>query len=311
MTYLSLGFAMVLVLAGLFTIFASVQMTLQRRAISSRFHELMDEENTSRDWLGDLGQWLELIGRRVAGSAVHHDIRTHLVQAGYFSASAPYIFVALRIGFAICAGLTVLFARPEIQLQLFSWGPLAVAGAAILGYRLTSVFLKMRAEKRIKQIRTELPHVLDIVQMLLGTGVSIDQCLRYVSPMIAHTAPATVSALNKYVSDVDSGLPYDAALDRLGERLGADDARDFVGIIKQVLLHGGELTSTLHRFSEDLVQKYLSMCRENVGRKALYLTMVMLVFFMPVLLIVLAGPAVSELTGTLGEVAYTTERNNP
>ena len=43
----------------------------------------------------------------------------------------------------------------------------------------------------------------------------------------------------------------------------------------------------------------MATAREQVGRKAPQLTLIMIAFFMPVLLIVLAGPAVVTLTGAL------------
>jgi hypothetical protein len=41
-----------------------------------------------------------------------------------------------------------------------------------------------------------------------------------------------------------------------------------------------------------------------MGKKSVLLTAVMLFFFMPVLMVALAGPAVSDLSGTLGTVAH-------
>ena len=48
----------------------------------------------------------------------------------------------------------------------------------------------------------------------------------------------------------------------------------------------------------------MAQARESVGKKATHLTMVMILFFMPVLLIVLAGPAVVELSSGISSVAH-------
>ena len=109
--------------------------------------------------------------------------------------------------------------------------------------------------------------------------------------------------MKRLIGDVESGVPYDAALDRMGQRLGVDEGQDFANIIKQAMLSGGELGSTLRRFSADLADIRLAQAREAVGKKATHLTMVMIIFFMPVLLIVLAGPAAVKLTSGIGSVA--------
>src|SRR5690606_36517169 len=105
--------------------------------------------------------------------------------------------------------------------------------------------------------------------------------------------------LRRHIADLDAGMPYDAALDRLGQRLGIDEGQDLAATIKQALFQGGELGTTLRRFSVDLSEKRMAAVREQVGRKGPHLTLVMILFFMPVLLVVLAGPAVVNLKGAL------------
>ena len=55
---------------------------------------------------------------------------------------------------------------------------------------------------------------------------------------------------------------------------------------------------------EERLRVVQHVAREQVGRKSVLLTMVMLVFFMPVLMVALAGPAVSDVIETLGHVAH-------
>jgi tight adherence protein C len=134
--------------------------------------------------------------------------------------------------------------------------------------------------------------------------VSIDQALRHVAGQIDQTSPVTAAQLKIYLSEIDEGLPYDQALDRLAQRLGISEGRDFAGLLKLNLFQGGELGPPLRRLAADIGEVRLAMAREQVGRKSVLLTMVMLVFFMPVLMVALAGPAVSDVIETLGHVAH-------
>jgi hypothetical protein len=63
------------------------------------------------------------------------------------------------------------------------------------------------------------------------------------------------------------------------------------------------LNAPLRRLAADIGETRLATAREQMGRKSVMLTLVMLGFFMPVLMIALAGPAVSDIMGTLGSVA--------
>jgi tight adherence protein C len=139
--------------------------------------------------------------------------------------------------------------------------------------------------------------------MVLDSGVSVDQALHHVSLQIGRVAPLCAQMLGRYIADTEDGMPYDKALDRLAQRLAISEGRDFAGLLKQNLFQGGELSQPLRRLATDISETRLAYAREQLGRKSVLLTLVMLAFFMPVLLIAIAAPAVSDVLGTLHHVA--------
>lgn len=240
---------------------------------------------------------LEWLGRRVPG--VNNDIlRELLLQAGFMQPAALPIFTAVRL--VGTAGVFMLMFSHQRGLD---------AGRLFLGlfavffvYRLFAIILKLKAEARQRAVRQEMPPVIDVLLMVLNSGVSIDQCLHHVASMLERTAPLTGRVLRRYAADVDSGVPYETAFERMGHRLGIDEGYDLACLIKQSLLQGGDILATLERFGAEIADKRVAIAREQIGRKSVLLTLVMLAFFMPVLLITLAGPAVSNITETLKKV---------
>lgn len=283
---------------GTLVLISSLSLLQRRHEVLSRLSVLFAPERQRSTALGKVLRVLENLGRWMEGAKVNQDLRALVLRAGFFQSSALYIFVALRY----CLGFTVAVAVIVARSNGDSLGPGDLLLAGIFGYlfyRYALIALKVYADRRAAAIRRELPSVLDIMLMALDAGVSIDQCLRYVAGAVARTSPVTGEVLRRHIADIDAGMPYDAALDRLGQRLGLDEGQDFAATIKQALFRGGELGTTLRRFSVDLSEKRMAVAREQVGRKAPHLTLVMIVFFMPVLLIVLAGPAVVDLKGAL------------
>ncbi|NIJ43222.1 tight adherence protein C [Parvibaculum indicum] len=275
---------------------------LRQRTVSMRFGEMFETEGYAGSGIDRLLSSLEQLGRRLAGGSVSPEVRDLVVQAGFFTGSAPYIFLALRLAFAVFFTILMLFWLQATQ----GIGPVQIAIGIVFGYlvyRYALIAVKLLAERRAAKVRREMPPVLDIMLMVLDAGVSVDQALRHLSVVVPKTAPVSGFVLKRLIADVESGVPYDAALDRMGYRLGVDEGQDFANIIKQALLSGGELGSTLRRFSADLSDIRMAQARESVGKKATHLTMVMILFFMPVLLIVLAGPAAVQLTEGIGSVA--------
>lgn len=289
----------VLALATGTLVFAtSCLLLLRRHEVTTRLSLLFMPDREHGTFFELAWRTLERMGRRMEGARVNRELRALVLRAGIFQPSGVYVIVALRYCVAVIVGLAVIIARTDAAgLEPLDF----VLGLffGFLSYRYVLIALKVYADRRANIIRRELPPVLDIMLMALDAGVSIDQCMRYVAGVVSGTAPVTGEVLRRHIADIDAGMPYDAALDRLGQRLGLDEGQDLAATIKQALFQGGELGTTLRRFSLDLSEKRMATAREQVGRKAPQLTLVMIVFFMPVLLIVLAGPAVVNLTGAL------------
>lgn len=246
---------------------------------------------------------LESFGRKVAGTDSARTLQDLLLQAGFLSPGAVFLFAGLRLITALAvAGFTLLpgWLRDGVV------GSGDAAMAFFLGftaYRAFSIFLKLRSETRQREMRRELPYILDLLLMVLDSGVSIDQALQHVSLQVGRVAPLCGQMLARYIADTEEGMPYDKALDRLAQRLAISEGRDFASLLKQNLFQGGELAQPLRRLAADISEARLSLARERMGRKSVLLTLVMLAFFMPVLLIAIAAPAISDVLGTMHHVA--------
>jgi tight adherence protein C len=294
------------VVAGLLALATSGSILVRQRTAAMRLATLLASGRARADALERLMQWFERFGRKIArGGEGSREIRDILSRAGYFRPAGVFIFIGLRFGMAVGVGFAVLFWRGHSSGFGIVNTLIAVA-FALLFYRYALIALKYQGERRARRIQRELPAVLDLVLMVLDSGVSIDQCLHYVADVAKRSAPTTAAVLGKHVADVESGVPYDVALDRLGQRLAVDEGVDFANLLKQALFQGGELGSSLRRFSSEVADKRLSRAREEGGRRATYLTVVMVFFFVPVLLVILVGPAVVRVTDTVQAAAHRT-----
>jgi tight adherence protein C len=261
----------------------------RRAARRGKLHRLMGVPTKAIAFAAQMRR----IARFIPGAA-DDTLHQALQRAGYAQPQAPALFAVLRLLGAGGAFGAVLALRgtqgPAILLALlagFAW------------CRILSAFLAFKAKGRARALSRELPPVIDVLLMILQSGVSIDQALRHAAAMLDSIAPLTGPLLKRTLADIDSGMPYEQAFERLGRRLGIAEGHDLTALIKQALLQGGEIMTPLERLSTEVAEKRLTAAREQVARKSIYLTAVMLGFFMPVLLIALAGPAVSTILSTL------------
>jgi tight adherence protein C len=274
----------------------SAVLLSRRHATLARLRAVMGQEAPAQN---ALLRFLDRLGARIPG-AFDEGLRNMLAGAGYFQRSALPIFLALRLIATVMVFFVVLLRDGVISPEIF----LLAVFSAFFTSRLFVILLKLAAEARQRAVRRELPPLVDILLMVLNSGVSIDQCLRYVTGLLERAAPRTCLVFKRYVADVDSGVPYETAFERMGQRLGIDEGYDLANLIKQALLQGGEIMASLEQFGAELTDKRVAAAREQIGRKSVFLTLVMLAFFMPVLMIALAGPAVSNITETLTNVRH-------
>lgn len=277
-----------------------------KRTLKQRFYQYValrpDAPSIATTGINSLA-WL---GRKIMRANSVKELQNLLLQAGLTDPAAPFIFEGLRVVTALAAfALTSLPAYLRHEPMAMRRLALPFITAIFIYYAFT-ILLKLRIEARQREIRRELPYVLDLVLMVLDSGVSVDQALRHVGDHVGKTAPISSKLLRRYNADTADGAPYDLALDRLAQRLAISEGRDFAGLLKQNLYQGGELTPALRRLAVDIGETRLAMAREQMGRKSVLLTLVMLAFFMPVLMVALAGPAVSDIVNTLSNVAHDT-----
>jgi tight adherence protein C len=208
------------------------------------------------------------------------------------------VFAWARLGATVAAG--ALSAAAIMGLGKWSGpGPYLPWGAAGAAYLLSKRVLGWSAARRRRKVEAELPFTLDVFLMMLEAGVSLDQCFRTFAQLQGRAAPIITAAVAALVADLDRGMPHEAALDRWAERLGVTGSRELAGLFKRNLAHGSELSTALAAVARDYADRRVSGAREMVGRKSAQITVVMILFFMPALFIVLAGPAFVTLTHTL------------
>lgn len=271
-------------------------ISLRERALIGKLRGLISSRNDMPSLAAQVLKSLEMAGRKLAlNNKTTLEIRALLSAAGFYMPSAVYFFLLIRLAATIAVIPAVILWRGNTSLLT-----LLVAGAfAALFYRYSLIAVKYAGERRAARIQRELPPVLDIVLMVLDSGVSIDQCLQYVSRSVQNSAPTVAPILKKHVSDVESGVPYDQALVRLGQRLAVPEGADFASLLNQAMFQGGELAPSLRRFAEELSDNRLARARTEGGRRATYLTMTMVAFFVPVLIVILVGPAFVNIAHTI------------
>lgn len=228
------------------------------------------------------------------------EIEQKLQLAGFGGADAAGRFAWLRL---VATLLTIASAWTVATFQDASPGigllvSLMCGGLVYIGAKLALVML---AGWRVREITAEFPFLLDLILMMLQSGISLDQCFRSIAREESLAAPRHSELIAALVADVDRGMSYDAALDKWAARVAVDGARELAALFQQGLFQGIELTPALREFAAEFTQRRVSKAREAMGRITVRMVVLMIVFFMPAMFIVLGGPPLAAIFDTLGK----------
>jgi len=303
-----LGLALLLAAAALLVLAASLFRRLREQ---DRTRQLVDDALAARsrraapDTAGSAGgggrlafaaRAADAFGKRLstgryAEALLAAEDRKLLDLAGY--ASPPIArarFVAAR------AALALLLPAAAVAFGLgrgLGHGPAGVVAAAFvafcLGCMLPKWIVRRRVARRRREAAEELPMFIDLLRLLQGVGLSVDQSLQVLVTEFAHVLPVLTDEFRLAAGLYARGRTREQSLVRLAGGFGNDDISAICRLIAQVDQHGGAVQEPLQRFGERLREKRRMELKEKVGKTTVKMTGVMIVTLLPALLIVTGG----------------------
>ncbi|CAB3760598.1 type II secretion system F family protein [Paraburkholderia humisilvae] len=247
--------------------------------------------------------WLDTRAGRLI---VANEDRRLLEQCGFVDARARGLFLIARLG---CA--CVLPAVAAVCADGRVAGPryLAVLLVALVcGFMLPKIFVKRRAVARREAVVDELPVLIDLLRLLQGVGLSLDQSLQVTINDFRRMLPVLCGELEIAQRQFVAGRTREQSLQRLASSFENDDLRAIVRLLIQVDRHGGAVQEPLRQFGDRLREGRRALMREKIGRLTVKMTGVMIVTLLPALLIVTAGPGVLAVLHSLSQHAYSQHR---
>jgi tight adherence protein C len=191
------------------------------------------------------------------------------------------------------AGGVVLafFVAAAYDLSVVQLGVLGLGAGFILPRKM----LRWAAEKRRAAIREEMPIVLNLMRLLFDAGLSLEHTLKAISEQGKQIAPNLSSEFAGVLARIQHGQDRGAALEEMAQRLDIDELTETVAILKQAARFGGSLRESLLRYLKLMEDRRLTDLRDKVGKLSGQMTVVMVVFMFPALMIFLAGPGFMAL----------------
>jgi tight adherence protein C len=223
-------------------------------------------------------------------------LRRRLVQAGYMQPWALTGMYAARMTLAVVLPLTLITVVPLLAGGLSVNRLLAVAMlSGLVGLYLPTIWITHRIDARQQAIRESLPDSLDMMLVCVEAGLGLDAALARVAQEIERAHPLLAFHLQLVGLELRAGRSRDQALRSMGERVGLDEVNSLVTVVLQSEALGTSLGQALRVYADDMRKKRLMKAEEKANMLPVKLSIPLVIFVLPALMIVMMSPAVIKV----------------
>jgi tight adherence protein C len=216
-----------------------------------------------------------------------------LLQAGY-RGQAPYVtYLFFRMVMPVAMLLASLF-YVFVVLKLDQPPLIKIGisiGAAYFGILSPNLFLKNRIQRRQVSIKRAFPDALDLLLICIESGMSVEAAFQKVSEEIGSQSVELGEELTLTTAELSYLPDRRKAYDNLAQRVRLDGVKSVCMALQQAERYGTPLGATMRVLSQENRDMRMSEAEKKAAGLPPKLTVPMILFFLPVLFIVILGPA--------------------
>ncbi|AQR73771.1 type II secretion system F family protein [Sphingomonas sp. LM7] len=228
--------------------------------------------------------------------------QTKLLQAGIRSKEWAVAVIFGRLVLPIVIGGPILYMVYGTDMFL-EWSPMKkyglVAISFILSYKAPDIYLKNKITKRSHAIRKGLPDALDLLVICAEAGLTVDAAFARVSKELGKAYPELGEEFS--LTGIELGFLTDRrqAFENLAHRINLEAVRGVVTTMIQTEKYGTPLASALRVLSAEFRNERMMRAEEKAARLPAIMTIPLILFILPVLFIVILGPAACSINDAL------------
>jgi len=215
-----------------------------------------------------------------------------LMRAGYRGAKSVKAYGLISLAFTAAA---VLASIPLLQGQDLAIRLFGVAAALVLGYFIPEQVLTSLRNRHRLTLMAALPDTTDMLSIVLGAGLSLDQAIARVADEVRFVYPELANEFYWMTLEVQAGQQRAVAFKHMAQRTGLVDIRSLAGMIAQSERFGTSLSQALRIYSESIRSKRRLEIEATINKAAVKMVFPIVLFILPTLFVVILAPGVISI----------------
>jgi tight adherence protein C len=208
----------------------------------------------------------------------------------FFRFVSPFLFAIALVVY--------LFFIHTFNLPVMSRLCLCVGGL-LAGYYAPNMFISNVAAKRRESIVAGFPDALDLLLICVESGMSIEAALAKVSQEIGASSIELAEELSLLVAELSYLPDRRLAYEGMSKRTNHPGVKSVTMAMIQAERYGTPLGSALRVMAKENRELRLAAAEKKAAALPAQLTVPMILFFLPVLFVVILGPAIMKIQDTL------------
>jgi len=221
-----------------------------------------------------------------------------LRAAGYRTQNALNMFLLARFVLPfifLSATIVYVFVLENLTDKPFTVRMLACIVGAYVGFYAPNMFVSNQSKKRQASIRLAWPDALDLMLICVESGVSIEAAMKRVAEEIAVQSTALAEEFVLTTAELSYLQDRRVAFENLGSRTGLDAVKSVTQALIQSERYGTPIAQALRVLAQESRDQRMQEAEKKAAALPPKLTVPMILFFLPVLIGVILGPAAIQV----------------
>ncbi len=200
----------------------------------------------------------------------------------------PFVFLALAVVY--------IFVLENMKDYSFAIRMLAAIVVGYIGFYAPNIYISNRVGKRQASIKRAWPDALDLMLICVESGISIEAAMRRVAEEMASQSPELAEEMVLTTAELSFLPDRRVALENLGIRTQLDIVKAVTTALIQAERYGTPLSQALRVLAQEGRDERMNAAEKKAAALPPKLTVPMILFFLPVLIAVILGPAIIQVS---------------
>ena len=216
-------------------------------------------------------------------------MRRRLIRAGIKGENALRILYGCKVffGVAMPVAMSLLVANSESDS---STKILAIVASAAAGFFGPNEYIKIKSQKRQKEIQRGLANGLDLLVVCVESGLGLDQAIMQVAKELEHAHREIAEEFTMVNLELKAGKRRVEALRNLAERTSVEDLKKLVAVLIQADRFGTGIAQSLRAHADYMRVQARQIAEEKAAKLGVKLIFPIFFCILPSLFVVTVGP---------------------